>query len=154
MEKICPKCLSIHNKPGIFCSRSCANSRNWTEEQNEKRKDSIVKTLSLKTPEELKRDTEKATLASSEKRRKNLLESPTTALSHNRIRKKIYSEQNGKCDCCGISEWQEKPIVLELDHIDGDNKNNKRENLRMLCPNCHSQTPTWKVGNKPHWRKN
>ena len=47
---------------------------------------------------------------------------------------------------CGISEWHGNKITLDVDHIDGDNKNNKGDNLRFLCPNCHRQTPTW--GNK------
>lgn len=45
---------------------------------------------------------------------------------------------------CGISDWKEKPITLELDHIDGDKYNNRLENLKLLCPNCHSQTKTWR----------
>jgi len=52
-----------------------------------------------------------------------------------------------KCSECGIDSWNEKPIVLELDHIDGDNRNNLPVNLRLLCPNCHSQTPTFRGRN-------
>lgn len=48
-----------------------------------------------------------------------------------------------KCAICGITEWQGKPISLELDHINGINNDNRLENLRFLCPNCHSQTPTY-----------
>jgi len=48
-----------------------------------------------------------------------------------------------KCSCCGISDWQGQEISLQLDHVDGNNKNNTIENIRWLCPNCHSQTPTW-----------
>jgi hypothetical protein len=40
-----------------------------------------------------------------------------------------------------------EPLTLEVDHIDGDNKNNVRDNLRALCPNCHSQTDTWRGTN-------
>jgi 5-methylcytosine-specific restriction endonuclease McrA len=47
------------------------------------------------------------------------------------------------CTECGISEWNKKPITLQIDHIDGNNNNNLIENLRYLCPNCHTQTPTW-----------
>jgi Zn finger protein HypA/HybF involved in hydrogenase expression len=49
-----------------------------------------------------------------------------------------------KCSECSIQDWNNSPIVLELDHIDGDKLNNKLENLRLLCPNCHSQTPTFR----------
>lgn len=48
-----------------------------------------------------------------------------------------------KCECCGISTWQGKTIILQLHHRDGDRTNNKRENLAILCPNCHSQTDTF-----------
>lgn len=48
-----------------------------------------------------------------------------------------------QCDCCGISEWQGKKLVLQLDHINGDNHDNRLENLHWLCPNCHSQTDTF-----------
>lgn len=48
-----------------------------------------------------------------------------------------------KCSICGINKWQEKEISLQLDHINGDNHDNRLENLRWLCPNCHSQTSTF-----------
>lgn len=53
-----------------------------------------------------------------------------------------------KCSCCGIKDWLGKKIILEIDHIDGNYLNNKQENLRFLCPNCHSQTSTYKNKNK------
>lgn len=48
------------------------------------------------------------------------------------------------CSGCGISKWKEQELVLELDHIDGDAANNKILNLRLLCPNCHSLTSTYR----------
>lgn len=47
------------------------------------------------------------------------------------------------CLMCGISEWKGKFLSLHLDHIDGNRNNNNIDNLRLLCPNCHSQTPTY-----------
>ena len=48
-----------------------------------------------------------------------------------------------ECKLCGISAWRGQALVLHLDHINGVNNDNRRENLRLLCPNCHSQTPTY-----------
>jgi hypothetical protein len=53
-----------------------------------------------------------------------------------------------KCNACGISEWNGKEITLEANHIDGKSSNNSIDNLEFLCPNCHSQTPTFRALNK------
>lgn len=58
---------------------------------------------------------------------------------------------NEVCSRCGLGNtWQNERIVLQLDHINGDSFDNTIDNLRILCPNCHSQTPTFK--NKKHSR--
>ena len=61
------------------------------------------------------------------------------------------------CEVCGISEHNGKPLKLECDHIDGDHTNNEIRNLRLICPNCHSQTDTYKNKNagkgRQHRRK-
>lgn len=48
-----------------------------------------------------------------------------------------------QCNWCGINNWRNEPLSLHLDHINGDRRDNRLENLRLLCPNCHSQTPTY-----------
>lgn len=72
--------------------------------------------------------------------------------SSNKLRKRLISEglKDHKCECCGLSEWLGEPIPLELDHIDGDHYNNTLENLKILCPNCHSKTPTYRGRNKKY----
>ena len=52
------------------------------------------------------------------------------------------------CNKCGIDTWLGETLVLDLDHINGNNKDNRLANLRYLCPNCHSQTDTFKGRNK------
>ena len=52
------------------------------------------------------------------------------------------------CECCGLSEWQASPIPLELHHLNGDNRDNRLENLQLLCPNCHALTDSYRGKNK------
>ena len=49
-----------------------------------------------------------------------------------------------ECNICGIDDHMNLPLSLELDHINGDRRDHRLENLRLLCPNCHSQTPTYR----------
>ncbi|MBR2214019.1 MAG: HNH endonuclease [Eubacterium sp.] len=66
---------------------------------------------------------------------------------HNRNCLRRFIIKNGllpyKCAICGAKEWNGKTLSLELDHINGINNDNRLENLRFLCPNCHSQTTTY-----------
>lgn len=62
------------------------------------------------------------------------------------LKKRLIKEGLAKDECseCGqLPLWNNKPLVLQLDHINGDNTDNRIENLRILCPHCHSQTETW-----------
>jgi hypothetical protein len=61
-----------------------------------------------------------------------------------------------RCEICGSAEWMGKSIPLELDHKDGDAANNSLDNLRLICPNCHAQTQTYKnrnMGRGRHYRR-
>jgi len=61
-----------------------------------------------------------------------------------RLRNYVIERDGEKCLWCELGiEWQGKPLQLQLDHIDGNRENNKLENLRLLCPNCHKKTKTW-----------
>lgn len=72
------------------------------------------------------------------------------------LKKYLIKHHGNKCWTCEITEWNKKPIVMELEHIDGNSENNDLKNLSLICPNCHSQTPTYKGanrGNGRHYRR-
>lgn len=67
-----------------------------------------------------------------------------------RIKKRLILEgyKDHRCEECNNDKWNDKPIPLELEHIDGNNRNNLLNNLKLLCPNCHAQTSTYRGKNK------
>jgi len=155
--KNCPKCDIEHEKDGPFCSRKCANSRDFSVETRKKKSDS-AKRYAEANKDKIKRiaaarwkDTDKQLAfreAMKQKSKRYIFDTPFEQLGPDSIRKKIIFEQEGKCNSCGIHEWLGKTITLEIDHKDGEKQNNTRENLEGLCPNCHSQTKTWRGRNK------
>lgn len=64
-----------------------------------------------------------------------------------------HYNRGNNCEICGIKDWGGQPLTFELDHIDGDNFNNTLDNLRFICPNCHSQTTNFRGRNVNTGRK-
>ena len=64
------------------------------------------------------------------------------------LRKVLTRLKGYACDCCGLSEWNNKEITLQVDHINGLANDNSLDNLRLICPNCHSQSDTFSGRNK------
>jgi transposase-like protein len=61
------------------------------------------------------------------------------------LRRRLIREglKPAHCEECGLAEWRGVPLPLHLDHVNGDHTDNRLENLRILCPNCHAVTDTW-----------
>lgn len=76
-------------------------------------------------------------------------------VSNGVVKNRLMSNPNyvHRCELCTIKEWYDpfenkiKPVNLELDHINGNERDNRKENLRLICSNCHSFTPTYKGRN-------
>jgi Zn finger protein HypA/HybF involved in hydrogenase expression len=152
--KNCKKCGGIFEpQKGLinYCSLVCRNSRVWSEEDKIKKSNSNKNSIKVKEGIKKKNewfDYKKHGEKIKETWNKKILEEDFLNLSFQRLKKRIVLEQNSKCNHCGICEWNGKSIVLELEHINGDNQNNDRDNLEAICPNCHSQTSTWRGKNK------
>ena len=70
------------------------------------------------------------------------------------VREFLLKRQNDLCDICELpQEWNGRPLVFIIDHIDGNTKNSNESNLRMICSNCDSQLPTYKSKNKGKGRE-
>jgi len=78
-----------------------------------------------------------------------------SAFQSNHLRKRLIAENIlvARCCVCMLTDWLEQPIPLELDHLDGDRENNSLDNLRLICPNCHAMTPTYRGKNVALRRK-
>lgn len=64
----------------------------------------------------------------------------------------LVETRGNKCENCGLTEWLGEPIVMIMDHINGNSEDNSLDNLRLICPNCDSQLPTYKGRNKGNGR--
>jgi len=80
----------------------------------------------------------------------DILIEKSTYTNNNKLRIRLIKEgiKKHQCECCKNTEWMGKPISIELEHVNGVHTDNRIENLMILCPNCHAQTPTYRGKNK------
>ena len=154
--KVCPKCNKEHEKPGTYCSRSCANSREWSSVAKNKKSIALKKFIADNPSWKEKQAATVGVRTSKLKEtlyEKNLQRFHSGEFTDRGAMKtwliKLYGEQ---CTICGIGpEWNGKYLSLQVDHINGINDDNVSSNLRLVCPNCHTQTETFSY---KHHRRN
>lgn len=151
----CNKSFSYEKRNNKFCDRSCSasfNNRGNVKNGTPKPKEKICKTCNeifpftrqsrntTHCPKCIKEVNYKITI----KNAKNIDE------LHSDKSRRLYliNKHSNKCFVCKNTTWNNVPIPIELDHIDGNSENNIEENLRLICPNCHALTNTYKNKNK------
>ena len=97
------------------------------------------KGLTKETSEKVKSITKKITTPNEEVFKENSLYTNVNGLRT----KLLKLGREYRCSICELTSWRNLPITLHLDHINGNHTDNRLENLRFLCPNCHQQTETW-----------
>ena len=80
---------------------------------------------------------------------KDILEGKYPYYQTNKLRHRLIKEgiKEKKCEICGITKWNGMELSFELNHIDGNKNNHLLDNLQIICPNCHSQTSTYRGKN-------
>ena len=156
----CQKCNLDHDGSfgsGKYCSRKCANSRGprndiFKKKVSEKLKGTLPwnsgKTLTEEHKEKIS-NSGKGKIRSRVSDEEVFVENSNVSrhVAKKRIIRDLLIEY--KCSCCNLgSIWNDKPIVLQLDHINGVNDDHRLENLRFLCPNCHTQQDTYAAKNR------
>jgi hypothetical protein len=161
LEKICPACNksfkvnSNRKYQKTVCSKSCSHSY-FKRRKTDNKKYSNCKVCS----KEIKNYYSKKSIYCSvlcrlkDQKTDLLTRFEKGEINQRPTLRKILSQQKGySCVGCGISEYNKKPITLQVNHIDGNCTNNLPSNLELICPNCHSQTNTFGGKNKGRGRK-
>lgn len=173
IEKKCIHCnndfISFISEERKYCSQSCsAKENNKLYVKRQKTESNVeVKNLNKQIKNCLNcgceiNDSTKTycnQICFHENRKKNifnLIDNNNTTLNSRQYKKYLIEKYGNKCMECGWGEKNPKSntIPIELEHIDGNGSNNTLSNLKLLCPNCHSLTPTYKGANKGNGRHN
>ncbi len=168
IEKKCAQCeinyYSLPSEKRKFCSQSCSAIYNNKLRVNENSQDSIKKVekplnkcLSCKINLAKYKNKFCSQDCFIKFKQNQIFETILSGDLHQSQRQykkyliKLYGEKCMECGWCEINKYTNK-IPIEIEHIDGNSTNNDLSNLKLLCPNCHSLTPTYKGANKGNGR--
>lgn len=144
--KTCPTCekvLPYEKRRNKFCSKSCAASHNNKGKVRVKTVNPVGCAHCGAVKETRANKYCDACIAEGVYNKPQSLEE---LVSPEGVRAWLLRTREHRCEDCGLSEWKDMPITLEVHHVDGDSDHNTEENLQLLCPNCHSYTDNFKAG--------
>lgn len=153
---LCKQCgvsLPYDGRKNKFCSHRC--SALFNNPRRDKIDRGVFKCLNCGTESPYKWTHSRGKFCSNkchagykQKKIKEYIESGESIKYQSQIRKYLLDSVGNKCQECGLlNVWNLKPITMQVHHIDGNSDNNKLDNVKLMCPNCHSQTDTWGSNN-------
>lgn len=148
----CNNTLLYEHRRSNFCSQSCATSINnlGVDRHKKNRPNCIYCGLEIRRRNKLFCSRQCDVSYKIDKVNKKI-ESGEYVYSRT-IRSYLLRTRSNKCQICHNETWMDKPIPVIMDHIDGNSDNNSLDNLRLVCPNCDAQLPTYKSKNKGNGR--
>lgn len=158
---LCPCCGTAipfkSRKKSVFCSQSCAARHNNVVRGNKNRDSWLTSAKCIYCGEQLTNKYSKYCSTQCQVdfqwklKKQNWLD--TGCKESNRFIRKVLTEEQGDCcSVCCITEHNGKPLVFEVEHKNGNSEDCSVSNVCLICPNCHSQTDTYKGKNRGHGR--
>lgn len=152
--EVCQKPIPFEQRRNRFCCRSCAASYN---NHGKKRYPDRPRASCIHCGEKIPNCQNKL-FCSNECRHAFGVKQIESAIltggevGARQVREFLFRTRERRCESCGLTQWLDQPIPLEQDHTNGNPTDNSLENLRLICPNCHALTPTYKGKNKGNGR--